>query len=42
VHIVLWVPITTAAVIWGLRAGKGALLGAEFKRRAGEGRIRDE
>lgn len=42
VHVVLWVPITTAAVIWGLRAGKGALLGAEFKRSAGEGRICDE
>jgi uncharacterized protein (DUF983 family) len=42
VHILLWVPITTLAVIWGLRAGKGALLAAEYQRRAGEGRIRDE
>ncbi len=42
VHIVLWVPLTTLAVIWGLRAGKGALLAAEYQRRAGEGRIRDE
>jgi uncharacterized protein (DUF983 family) len=42
VHIILWVPITAAAVIWGLRAGKGALLAAEFKRRAGEHRREGE
>jgi len=36
VHIVLWVPITSAAVIWGLRAGKSALLAAEYQRRAYE------
>jgi uncharacterized protein (DUF983 family) len=33
VHIVLWVPITAAAVLWGLRAGKGALLAAEYLRK---------
>ena len=42
VHIVLWVPITAAAVIWGLRAGKAALLTAEYQRSAGEGRLKDE
>ena len=42
VHIVLWVPFTAAAVIWGLRAGKAALLAAEYQRSAGEGRIKDE
>jgi uncharacterized protein (DUF983 family) len=42
VHIVLWVPLTAAAVIGGLRAGKAALLAAEFQRRAGEGRLKDE
>ena len=42
VHILLWVPITAAAVIWGLRAGKGALLAAEYQRKAGEGRKKDE
>jgi uncharacterized protein (DUF983 family) len=42
VHIILWVPITTLAVIWGLRAGKAALLAAEFHRKAGEGRLKDE
>lgn len=36
VHIVLWVPITAAAVVWGLRAGKSALLAAEYQRRAHE------
>jgi len=42
VHAVLWVPITAAAVIWGLRAGKAALLAAEFRRGAGEGRVAKE
>jgi uncharacterized protein (DUF983 family) len=35
VHVMLWVPFTAAAVIWGLRAGKSALLAAEFQRKAG-------
>jgi uncharacterized protein (DUF983 family) len=37
VHMLLWIPFTAAAVIWGLRAGKSALLAAEFQRNAGEG-----
>lgn len=41
-HILLWVPITTAAVIWGLRASKGALLAIEYQRSAGEGQQRKE
>ena len=41
VHILLWIPFTAAAVIWGLRAGKAALLAAEFQQKAGEGRIKD-
>lgn len=36
VHIMLWVPITAAAVVWGLRAGKAALLAAEYQRKARE------
>lgn len=36
VHVLLWVPVTAGLVIWGLRAGKSALLAAEFQRRAGE------
>ena len=35
-HFVLWVPITAAAVVWGLRAGKAALLAAEYQRKARE------
>jgi uncharacterized protein (DUF983 family) len=37
-HVLLWVPLTTAAVIVGLRAGKARLLAAEYRRRAGEAR----
>jgi uncharacterized protein (DUF983 family) len=40
VHAVLWLPLTTLAVIWGLRAGKAALLAAEFQRQAGEGQLK--
>ena len=36
VHIILWVPFTAAAVILGLRAAKGALLAAEYRRDAGQ------
>lgn len=36
VHLILWVPITLAAVVGGLRMAKGALLFAEFRRGAGE------
>ncbi|HEX8056251.1 MAG TPA: DUF983 domain-containing protein [Novosphingobium sp.] len=42
VHILLWVPLTAVAVVWGLRAGKGALLAAEYSRKAGEHRTKDE
>ena len=40
VHAVLWVPLTTLAVIWGLRAGKAALMAAEYQRLAGEGQLK--
>ena len=36
VHIVLWVPLSAIAVICGLRAGKSALLAAEYQREAQE------
>ena len=45
VHVVLWVPLTAVAVVWGLRAGKAALLAAEYQRgakEAGGGDLRDE
>lgn len=41
VHLLLWVPITAGAVIYGLRVGKAALLAIEYRQRAGEGRLRD-
>ena len=38
VHVVLWVPLTTFAVLAGLRYGKSKLLAAEYRRKAGEAR----
>lgn len=38
VHILLWVPLTAAAVLYGLRVGKAALLASEHQRQAAEGR----
>jgi uncharacterized protein (DUF983 family) len=38
VHIILWVPLTAAAVVYGLRLAKGALLASEHQRKAAEGR----
>ncbi|MFA7587625.1 MAG: DUF983 domain-containing protein [Novosphingobium sp.] len=40
-HILLWVPLTAAAVVWGLRAGKSALLAIEYHRNAEEAGTRD-
>jgi uncharacterized protein (DUF983 family) len=39
VHILLWVPITTALVVGLLRIAKGALLVLEYRNRAREGRL---
>lgn len=41
-HAILWIPLTTALVIGGLRVSKAWLLITEFHRRAGEGRSRDQ
>ncbi len=38
VQAIVWLPITAAAVVLGLRASKAALLGAEYQRSAGEHR----
>jgi len=38
VHVILWVPLTAAAVLYGLRVGKGALLASEHQRPAAEDR----
>lgn len=40
VHAAIWVPFTIAMAIWGLRVAKAALLAAEFRTGAGEGRIK--
>ena len=42
VHVILWVPLTAAAVVYGLRVGKGALLASEHQRQAAEGRKVDK
>jgi len=34
-------PITAAAVVYGLRVGKAALLASEHQRKAAEGRLVD-
>jgi uncharacterized protein (DUF983 family) len=38
VHVIIWVPVTIAMVIGSLRVAKGALLAAEYRNRAGEGK----
>lgn len=39
VHVLLWVPLTAAAVVYGLRVAKAALLASEHQRSAAEGRL---
>ena len=41
VHIILWVPFTTLAVIGGLRVAKAALLASEFRNKAQEAGSRE-
>ena len=41
VHILLWVPLTAALVIGGLRVAKAWLLRAEYRQRASEARTDD-
>ena len=41
VHVVLWLPVTTLAVLGSLRIAKGVLLALEYRNRAREGRIDD-
>ena len=42
VHILLWLPLTTVAVIVSLRLAKALLLALEYRHRAREGRIRPD
>jgi uncharacterized protein (DUF983 family) len=39
VHMLIWIPFTTAGVIASLRVAKAALVAAEFRNAAREGRI---
>ena len=41
VHILLWIPLTAAAVIGALRVAKGVLLALEYRNAAREGRLKD-
>lgn len=41
IHILLWIPITSALTLLMLRFSKGLLLALEFHNRAAEGRIKD-
>lgn len=40
-HALLWIPVTTLAVIFGLRVAKAALLASEFHNRAKEAGSRE-
>ena len=42
VHVILWVPLTVVAVVYGLRVGKAALLASEHQRQGAEGRRVDD
>ncbi len=42
VHGLLWVPFVAGTTLWGLRVAKAALLVTEFRRDAGEGRLKDQ
>lgn len=42
VHVILWIPLTVAAVVYGLRVGKAALLASEHQRQAAEGKLSDD
>lgn len=37
-HALLWLPLTTALVVAGLRGSKAALLASEYRNKAGEAR----
>lgn len=39
-HMLIWIPVTAAGVVLSLRAAKGALMAAEYRTAAREGRIK--
>ncbi|MBA4164733.1 MAG: hypothetical protein C0510_08915 [Erythrobacter sp.] len=40
-HALIWIPVTTGAVIWGLRVSKAALLTSEYRNNAREAGSKD-
>ena len=38
-HMLIWIPVTAAGVVLSLRAAKGALIAAEYRNAAREGRV---
>lgn len=42
VHLLLWVPLATVAVLFSLRIAKAVLLALEYRHRAREGRIESD
>ena len=38
-HMLIWIPVTLAGVVWLLRIAKAALIAAEYRNAAREGRI---
>ena len=40
VHLLVWLPVTFFGVVGSLRLAKGALLAAEYRNRAAEGRLK--
>lgn len=42
IHVLLWLPLTAAAVVGSLRIAKGLLLALEFRHDAAEGRRQDD
>lgn len=40
VHLLIWLPVTFLGVVGSLRLAKGALLSAEYRNRAAEGRLK--
>lgn len=42
VHALVWIPFEAGTTLWGLRVAKAALLITEFRRDAGEGRLKDQ
>ncbi|KUO57518.1 MAG: hypothetical protein APF82_05285 [Sphingomonadales bacterium BRH_c42] len=41
VHALIWIPVTTGAVVWGLRISKSALLASEYRNNAREAGSKD-